>query len=158
MKAIFCVKYYGSAHLSSHFISSHFISTHFISFRFILSHFFYSIYILSHLISSFLALSFSSHPISSYLIPFHPILSRLISSVGIRLDRAMVRSLQPKVRSRHSKVRSLTSYFANNIRYLSFATFTLVFNMERSKLCRSEATYLMERSNLPVERSNHGAI
>ena len=76
-----------------------------------------------HLISSFLVLSFTSHRISSHFIPFC-----LVSflPIGIRIDRAMVRSLpvrslQPKVRSRHSKVRSLhqISYFANNIRYFA---------------------------------------
>ena len=39
-------------------------------------------------------------------------------------------------------------------RYLSFATFTLVFYMERVTYAGSEITYLMERSNFRVERSN----
>ena len=97
-----------------------------------------------HLISSFLVLSFSSHRISSHFIPFC-----LVSflPIGIRLDRAMVRSLpvrslQPKVRSRHSKVRSLhqISYFANNIRYFAPCCnvkyyFPMIFKVLQVMMC-----------------------
>ena len=130
--------------IAFHLISFHLIPFHLNPFHLIPFHLtpfhlisFFLFYL--HLISSFLVLFFSSYPISSHFIPFC-----LVSflHIGIRIDRAMVRSLQLKVRSRHSKVRSLhqISYFANNIRYFAPCCnvkyyFPMIFKVLQVMMC-----------------------